>query len=120
MNQTEVKNFYHNSFQKFLNITNIKLYSRNTSQGAVFAKRVNHTIKDLPKRPVFEERDSNWIDLLAVITKHYSNRVHTSTKLTSIQAFLTKNESYNYNNLLERRKKIKPKFQVQDFVRTAD
>ena len=40
--------------------------------------------------------------------------------LTPIQATLKKNEGYFYQNSLEKRKKIKPKFQVNDLVRTAD
>ena len=54
------------------------------------------------------------------MTKQYNNRVHTSTKLTPIQASLKKNEGFVYNNSLDKRKKINPKFQVNDLVRTAD
>ena len=41
-------------------------------------------------------------------------------KLTPIQASLKKNEGFVYKNLLDKRKKTKPKFQVNDLVRTAD
>ena len=40
--------------------------------------------------------------------------------MTLIQASLNKNEGYVYKNLLDKRKKIKPKFQVKDLVRVAD
>ena len=40
--------------------------------------------------------------------------------MTPIQASLKKNEGYVYKNLLDKRKKIKPKVQVNDLVRTAD
>ena len=40
--------------------------------------------------------------------------------LTPIQASLKKNEGFVYRNLLDKRKKITPKFQVNDLVRTAD
>ena len=63
------KEFYNNIFQDFLNKNNIKLYSRNTHLGAVFAERFNKTIRDLLKRPVFEKGDGNWIDVLSTITK---------------------------------------------------
>ena len=33
---------------------------------------------------------------------------------------MKKNEGYVYNNLLDKGKKIKPKFQVDNLVRTAD
>ena len=114
------KEFYNNIFQDFLNKNNIKLYSRNSSYGAVFAERFNRTIRDLLKRPVFEKGDGNWIDILQTITKQYNNRIHSSTKLTPIQASLKKNEGYVYKNLLDKRKKITPKFQINDLVRVAD
>ena len=114
------KEFYNNIFQDFLNKNNIKLYSRNSSYGAVFAERFNRTIRDLLKKIVFEHGDANWIDVLPTITKQYNNRIHSSTKLTPIQASLKKNEGYVYKNLLDKRKKVKPKFQINDLVRTAD
>ena len=114
------KEFYNNIFQDFLNKNNIKLYSRNSSYGAVFAERFNRTIRDLLKKIVFEQGDAKWIDILPTITKQYNNRIHSSTKLTPIQASLKKNEGYVYKNLLDKRKKVKPKFQINDLVRTAD
>ena len=40
--------------------------------------------------------------------------------MTPIQASLKKNEGYVYKNLLDKRNKIKPKFQINDLVRNAD
>ena len=40
--------------------------------------------------------------------------------MTPIQASLKKNEGFVYKNLLDKRIKIKPKFQINDLVRTAD
>ena len=76
------KEFYNNIFQDFLNENNIKLYSRNSSYGAVFAERFNRTIRDLLKKIVFEQGDAKWIDILPTITKQYNNRIHSSTKLS--------------------------------------
>ena len=64
--------------------------------------------------------DGNWIDVLQTITKQYNNRVHTYTKLTPIQASLKKNEGFAYKNLLDKRNKVIPKFQINDLVTTAD
>ena len=114
------KEFYNNNFQDFLNKNNIKLFSRNSSYGAVFAERFNHTIRDLLKKIVFEQGDAKWIDILPTITKQYNNKVHSSTKLTPIQASLKKNEGYVYKNLLDKRKKVTPKFQVNDLIRRTD
>ena len=82
------KEFYNNIFQDFLNKNNIKLYSRNSSYGAVFAERFNRTIRDLLKKVVFQQGDAKWIDVLPTITKQYNNRRHTPTKLSPIEASL--------------------------------
>ena len=37
-----------------------------------------------------------------------------------MQAFLKKKEGYVYNSLSDKRKKIKPKFQIENLVRVAD
>ena len=114
------REFYNNIFQDFLIKNNIKLYSRNSSYGAVFAERFNRTIRDLLKRPVFEKGDGNWIDILPTTTKQYNNRIHSSTKLTPKDASLKKNEGFVYKNLLDKRKKVKPKYEIGDLIRTAD
>ena len=114
------KEFYNNNFQDFLNKINIKLHSRNSSYGAVFAERFNRTIRDLLKKIDFEQSDAKWIDILPTIMKQYNKRIHSSTRLTPIQASLKKNEGYVYKILLDKRKKVTPKFQINDLVRVAD
>ena len=90
------KEFYNNIFQDFMHKNNIKLYSRNSSYGAVFAEKFNRTIRDLLKRPVFERGDGKWVDILPTITKQYNNRIHSSTKLSPKDASLKKNERFIY------------------------
>ena len=114
------KEFYSNIFQNFLDKSNIKICSRNTSVGAVFAERFNKTIRNLLKRPVFGFGDANWINVLPTITKKDNNRIHSSTKLTPIQGSSKKNKGFVYENLLDKRKKIKPKYEIGDLVRMAD
>ena len=111
---------YKNIFRNFLNNTNFKHYSRNTSFGDVFAERFNRTIRDLPKRPLCEKVESNWVDNLPKITKPNNIPVHTSTKLTPIQYSLKKNGGFVNKNVLDKPKIKKPKFQVNDLVRVAD
>ena len=114
------KEFYNNIFQDFLNKSNIKIYSIKTALGAVFAERFDLTTRNLSKKFVFEQGDAKGIDVLTTITKQYNNRTHSSTELTPVQASLKKIEGYVYKNLLNKRKKVKPKFQVNDLVGTAD
>ena len=84
------KEFYDNIFQDFLNKNTIKLYSINSSYGAVFAEKFNRTIRDLLKKIVFEQGGAKWVDILPIITKQYNNRIHTSTKLSPKDASLKK------------------------------
>ena len=63
------RELYKKIFQDFLRKNDNKLYSRNTSLGAVIAERFNLTIRNLTKRPVFENGDGKWIDILPNITK---------------------------------------------------
>ena len=103
------REFFINIFQDFPNKIIIKIYSTNTPSGAVFAERFTRTIRNLLKQVVFEKSNANWIDILPTKTKQYINRIHSSTKLTPIQASLKKNEGYVYNNLLDKKKEIKTK-----------
>ena len=98
----------------------IKLSSGNTSLGAVFAECFNNSLRNLLKRPVFERGDGNWIFVLPAITKQNNNQVHTSTKLMPTQVSSKKIEGFVYKSLLDKRKKINPKCQVNDLVRTTD
>ena len=63
-------------------------------------------------RPVFENGDGNWLD--ETITKQNSNSIHSSTKLTPIQASVKKNDGFVYKTLLDKRKKIKPNYKTGD------
>ena len=80
------KEFHNSVFQNFLKLKNIDLYSTFTDKGAVIAERVNKTIRNLLKKPVFERGDSKWIDLLPLITKKYNNTFHHSIKMTPNQS----------------------------------
>ena len=71
--------FYNNMFQDFSNKNNIKLYSRNSSYGAVSAEIFNRTIRDLLKKIVFEQGDAKWIDVLPTKTKQ--NNIITENPL---------------------------------------
>ena len=112
--------FSNNILQYIFNKKIIKTHSGNTSLGGVFAEKINRTIRNLLKRLVFDKGDSNWIDVLPTVTKQHINRIHSSIKMTRLQASLNKNEGCVHKKLLDKRKKIKPKFQVNDLVRLAD
>ena len=113
--------------KKFLNIfllisskNIIKRYSRYTSLGAVFAERFNCTFTGLPKKLIYETGDADWVDVLPTITKQYIIRLHSSAKLSPIQASSRKKKGFVNQVFLDKEKKIEPKFIIHDLVRTAD
>ena len=114
------KEFYNNIFQSLLKINNINHYSRYTDKGPSIVERFNRTITDMLKKPIFLNGDANWINILPTIINEYNNRIHSSIKLTPIQASLKENEGFVYQNLLDKRKKIKPKYKLNDLVRVLD
>ena len=69
------KEFVNKIFNEFLKLNDIKRYSRYTNRGAVFAKRFNKTIRNLLKKPVFENGNANWVDELPKVIKKYNNTI---------------------------------------------
>ena len=98
----EGMDFANKIFDSYLKSQNNKRYSRYTSKGAVFAESFNRTIRNLLKKPVFENGDANWVDILGSIINKYNNTVHSSTKMTPIQASKVTNQKKVLNNLQEK------------------
>ena len=107
-------------FNEFLNNNRIKRYSRNTHVGAVFAEGFNRTIRNLLKKPVFEKGRADWLSELPSVIKQYNNTIHSSTKMTPVQASKKSNGEEVFSNLQDRRVRQKPKFKLGQLVRTAD
>ena len=98
---------------------NIHHYSRFTDKGPSIAERVIRTIRNLLKKPVFERRNANWLSELPSVIKLYKNTIHHSTKWNPVQAS-KKNEKRVYSNLRNNREIRKPKYKLDQIVRTAD
>ena len=112
--------FYNSIFQSFLKSKNIQHYSRNTDKGPSIAERVNRTIRNLLKKPVFEKGKASWIDELQSVVKQYNNTIHHSTKMKPIDASIKSNEKLVYSDLGDDREKHHPKIKLSQLVRTAD
>ena len=72
------------------------------------------------KKPVFEKGNADWLSELPSVIKQYNNTIHSSTKMTPIQASKKSNQKSVYNNLRDNRKIQKPIFELGDLVRTSD
>ena len=112
--------FYNSIFQNFLKSKNIGHYSRFTDKGPSIAERVIRTVRNLLKKSVFLAGEASWINELPSVIKQYNNTIHSSIKMTPIQASKKSNEKEVYSNLQDRRVKQQPKFKLGDLVRTSD
>ena len=112
--------FYNSIFQNFLKSKSIHHYSRYTDKGPSIAERVIRTVRNLLKKPVFEKGKADWLSELPSVIKKYNNSIHSSTKMTPIQASKKSNEKLVYNNLKDDREIQKPKYKLGQLVRTAD
>ena len=111
--------FYNSIFQNFLKTKIIQHYSRFTDKGPSIAERVNRTIRNLLKKPVFEKGNADWLTELPSIIKQYNNTIHHSIKMKPIDASNKSNQKLVYNNLKDEREVRKPKLKLGVLVRTA-
>ena len=112
--------FYNSIFQNFLKSKNIGHYSRFTDKGPTIAERVIRTLRNLLRKTVILAGEASWISELPSVIKQYNNTIHSSIKMTPIQASKKSNEKEVYSNLQDRRVKQQPKFKLGDVVRTSD
>ena len=112
--------FYNSIFQNFLKSKNNPHYSRFTDRGPPIAERVIRTIRTLLKKPVFLKGNADWISELPSVIKQYNITIHSSTKMTAIQASKKSNEKLVYTNLQDQTLKQQQKFKLGELVRTAD
>ena len=77
---------------------NIQYYSRFTDKGPSIAERIIRTIRNLLQKPVFLTGNADWLIELSAIVKKYNNAIHSSVKMTPIQASKKSNEKEVYHN----------------------
>ena len=67
-----------------------------------------------------EKGNADWLSEIPSVIKKYNNTIHSSTKMTLIQASKKENEKEVYQNLQGKSVKQKTKFKLGQLVRTAD
>ena len=60
----------------------------------------------IQKTIVFDNNDSNWIDLSDKVKKNYSNTFHSSTKVIPIQLSIGRNQPIVKEELKDKRKEV--------------
>ena len=97
----------------------INHYSRFTDECPSIAERVIRTVRNLIKKPVFEEGNADWLGEIPTVIIKYKNTIHNSTEMKPIDISKKSNEKEVYSNLKGNRGVRKQKFNLGQLVRTA-
>ena len=98
----------------------VELYSTENEEKSSIVERWIRTMKEKMWKYFTDNNTYNYMNVLPDLVKDYNNTVHSSTKLTPIDASKKKNELTVWRNLYPDRYKINnltPKFSVGDEVR---
>ena len=100
----------------------VELYSTENEEKSSIVKRWIRTMKEKMWKYFTDNNTYTYIDILPDLVEDYNNTVHSSTKLTPVEASKKKNELSVWRNLYPDRLKIHdltPKFSVEDEVRIS-
>ena len=114
------REFYNKDMDDLRKLYDIKLYSTENEEKSGIAERWIRTMKEKMFKYFTDNNTYNYIDVLPELVEDYNNTVHSSTKLTPIDASKEENELTVWRNLYPDRFKINeltPKFSVGDEVR---
>ena len=114
------KEFYNEKMDDLRKLNNIELYSTENEEKSSIAERWIRTMKEKMWKYFTDNNTYKYIDVLPDLVEDYNNTVHSSTKLTPIDASKKKNELTVWRNLYPDRYKtsrLNPKFSVGDEVR---
>ena len=78
------------------------------------------SMRNLLRKPLLEKGRADWVSELPSVIKHYNNTIHSSIKMTPLQASKRNNEKVVYNNLKYNREVQKPKSKLVQLVILAD
>ena len=112
--------FYNKKMDDLRKLYDIELYSTENEEKSSIAERWIRTMKEKMFKYFTDYNTNKYIDVLPDLVEDYNNTVHSSTKLTPIEASKEKNELKVWRNLYPDRYKtsrLNPKFSVGDEVR---
>ena len=100
----------------------VEIYSTENEEKSSIVERWIRTMKEKMWKYFTDNNTYTYIDILPELVEDYNNTVHSSTKLTPVEASKKKNELTVWRNLYPDRLKINditPKFSVGDEVRIS-
>ena len=114
------KEFYNEKMDDLRKLYDIELYSTENEEKSSIVERWIRTMKEKMWKYFTDNNTYKYIDVLPDLVEDYNNTVHSSTKLTPVEASKKKNELTVWRNLYPDRYKtsrLNPKFSVGDEVR---
>ena len=107
------REFYNKDVRKL-----VELYSTENEEKSCVIERFNHTIREKIYKYFTANSTRKYIDVLDMLVDQYNNTVHSSIKMTPVEASLKKNALTVWRNLYpDFGKTLTPKFLVGDNVR---
>ena len=115
--------FYNKTFKSLLKEYETKLYSTYSDLKAVFIERFNRTLLHIINKPMFINGDANWVNILNDDVVTYNNNIHSTIKMTPVDAFNNPDKvklTFSFKNIKGKPGYAQPKLKVGDYVRNAD
>ena len=114
------KEFYNKQVQDLLNKYNIKLYSTNNSEiKSSVVERFNLTFKKMMYKKFTKNNNTLFYNITDNLVNEYNNKMHSTVKMTPVQASLKINEK-KIQNIYNFKKTTKPgKSTIGDRVRIS-
>ena len=105
---------YSKQFSALMKENDIHLYSTNTELKAVIVERFNKTLENRIFPIMTYRGEQKWYDILPTVMDEYNKSVHSTIKMSPVEA-----SSGKHNINFEENKHTLPKFKVGDYVRIS-
>ena len=112
----EGNEFYNNDFNIYNRDQEINHYHTYSGLKAVYAERVNRTLREKMNQHMTENKTKRYVDVLSDIVKKYNHTIHNSIHKTPYNVYFD-NANIELKSIVNN--EIKPRFKVGDFVRIS-
>ena len=100
----------------------VELYSTENEEKSGVIERFNRTIKEKMFKYFSANNTRKYVDILELLVDQYNNTIHSSIKMTPMEASRKENENKVWRNLYPEfvDKTLTPKFSIGDHVRITE
>jgi len=114
------KEFVNKHIDMWIKQNNIIRYSTYGEHKSCVVERFNRTLKTNMWKRFTADNTRNWINMLDKLMNNYNNTVHSTIKMTPVEASQPENKNKVLNNHgFQNDRQLKPKFEAGDRVRIS-